>query len=365
MPGRAKFVDVFSATLTSNLNSSIGMTIDTEKTMIRPLVIYRGAFFCYDFQKHVMKSIKTFAAILLAFGLLGTACRKSNLNHHGSIYATLAADPSYSILVAAINKEGLKATLDSKSEEDFTVFAPDNKAFAALGLSSTSALSTLPDSTLKAILLYHVLGGQVKAADIPQATNTPVNTLNGQPAFATRTPSGQVFINGVPVTKADILCTNGVIHDISAVLLPATGTIVQTAIANPNLSLLVTAVLRASQGSTNVAAVLSGTGPFTVFAPTNQAFINAGFVNSAAINAADPNTLTKILTYHVIAGRIFSSDLVNNSMPATVNGETVHILVGSSVQVKGNGNSTPSTVMAANIVTTNGVVHVIDQVLLP
>jgi uncharacterized surface protein with fasciclin (FAS1) repeats len=102
-----------------------------------------------------------------------------------------------------------------------------------------------------------------------------------------------------------------------------------------------------------------------VFAPTNQAFINAGFPNAAAINAADPNTLTKILTYHVIAGRIFSSDLVNGSTPGTVNGETVHILLSNGAQVKGNANSTPSNITATNIVATNGVVHIIDQVLLP
>lgn len=320
-----------------------------------------------------MKSIKTsrltfprrLTLLAVAMTLTVIACRKSSPGHHESIYATLASNPDYSILVYGIRKEGLKETLDRMSEETFTLFAPDNKAFAAIGINSPSALASLNDSTLKAILLYHVLSRQVKAADIPQSANTPVTTLNGQPLYATRTSSGMVYINGIPVTKADIICSNGVIHEIASVLMPASGTIVQTAIANPNLSLLVAAVLRASQGSTNVAAILSGTGPFTVFAPTNQAFINAGFPNEAAINAADPNTLTKILTYHVIAGRIFSSDLVNNSTPATVNGETVTILLGAQARVKGKGNSMPSNIVATNILTTNGVVHVIDQVLLP
>jgi len=304
-------------------------------------------------------------AAALTFVMVLAGCHKSSPGHPSTIYATLAADDNYSILVAAINKEGLKETLNRTSQEKFTLFAPDNKAFAAIGIHSLSDLTAITDSTLKGILLYHVLGTQVKAADIPQAANTAVTTLNGQPLYATRIAAGKVFINGVPVTRADILCTNGVIHDISAVLTPAVGNIVQTAIANPDLSLLVAAVLRASQGTTNVAAVLSGTGPFTVFAPANQAFINAGFANVAAINAADPNTLTKILTYHVIAGRIFSSDLVNNSTPATVNGETVRILLSAGAQVKGASNSTPSNITTTNIVTTNGVVHVIDQVLLP
>lgn len=319
-----------------------------------------------------MTRIKTFRLaelrlLPLLFLLLfaATACKKNSSGHRGTIYATLAANPDYSLLVYAINKEDLKGTLDRVAEERFTLFAPNNQAFAALGINSPSALSSLPDSTVKAILLYHVLPTEVEAAQIPQAANTPVTTVNGQPVYATRTAAGKVYINGAAVTKADIECTNGVIHDIASVLMPATGTIVQTAISNPNLSLLVAAVLRASQGSTDVATVLSGTGPFTVFAPTNQAFINAGFANVAAINAADPNTLTKILTYHVIAGRIFSSDLVNNSMPATVNGETLTILLGSNAQVKGMSNTSAANIVTANIVTTNGVVHVVDQVLLP
>ena len=320
-----------------------------------------------------MKQLTTFplmlqrllGALSLTFALVLAGCHKSSPGHQLSIYATLAADDQYSILVSAIDKEGLKETLNRTSQEKFTLFAPGNTAFATIGIHSPSDLSAIPDSTLKNILLYHVLGSQVKAADIPQAANTPVTTLNGQPIYATRTPSGKVFINGISVTRADIACTNGVIHDISGVLMPAVGNIVQTAIANPDLSLLVAAVLRASQGSTNVATVLSGTGPFTVFAPTNQAFINAGFANAAAINAADPNTLTKILTYHVIAGRIFSSDLVNNSTPATANGETVKITLSMGAQVKGNGNPSPSNLTIANIVATNGVVHVIDRVLLP
>jgi uncharacterized surface protein with fasciclin (FAS1) repeats len=294
-----------------------------------------------------------------------SGCTKNTSGKPVSVYATIAANPNYSILAAAVNKVGLKDALNDAAEGGITLFAPDNKAFDALGITSAGGLSAIPDSTLKAILLYHVLPIAVKASQIPEAANTPTTTLNGQPVYVTRTASNQVFVDGVTVTKADILCTNGVIHEIGQVLMPAIGTIVQTAEANSNLSLLVAAVLRASQGSTNVAAVLSGTGPFTVFAPTNQAFANAGFPDVASINAADPNTLTSILTYHVVAGRIFSSDLVNGSMPATVNGETVKIIVGATAQVKGNGNAQPSNIVAANIVTTNGVVHVIDQVLLP
>ncbi len=305
--------------------------------------------------------VAVFAGSLL---LAAPSCKKSSSSKPGSIYATLAANPNYSVLTVAVDKAGLKATLDQMGQSKLTLFAPDNAAFAAAGIDA-AALASLPDSTLKAILLYHVLPGAVQSGQIPQASNTPVTTVNGKPVYATRTSTNAVFVNGIAVTKANINCTNGIIHQISGVLLPAIGTIVETAQANSNLSLLVAAVLRASQGSTNVAAVLSGDGPLTVFAPTNQAFSAAGFPTEASINAADPNTLTSILTYHVVSGRVFSSDLVNGSMPATVNGGKVQISVGQTVQVKGNNNTTAANVVAANIVTTNGVVHVIDQVLLP
>ena len=303
--------------------------------------------------------------LLIMIGTVAASCKKSEDSGPKTIYETISSNQQYSFLTAAINKAGLVNALNEVDKGELTLFAPTNDAFMAVGFKNLGDLAKVPDTTLTQILLYHVLGSKIEAAQIPQASNTEVITLNGKPVYATRTSDNKVFINGVSVTKANIECTNGVIHQIDRVLMPATGTIVETAIGNPDFSLLVAAVLRASQGATNVANVLSGAGPFTVFAPTNQAFINAGFANEAAINAADPNTLTSILTYHVIAGRIFSSDLTNGAMPATVNGEKVTISLTSGAQVKGMGNTTPSNIIATDIVTTNGVIHVIDQVLLP
>ena len=315
--------------------------------------------------KHGMekKSMRPIVMVVV-ISLLALSCKKSNEGPR-TIYETIAADQHYSFLTAAINKAGLVNALNDKTKEGLTLFAPANDVFMAAGFKSLADLAKIPDSTLTKILLYHVLGTKTLAAQIPQTSNSEVITLNTQPVYVTRTSDNKVFINGVSVVKADIICTNGVIHQINRLLFPATGTIVQTAINSPDLSLLVAAVLRASQGSTDVASVLSGTGPFTVFAPTNQAFINAGFADVNAINAADPNTLTSILTYHVITGRVFSSDLTDGATPATLNGGTVTISLSSGAQVKGNGNSTAANITAIDIVVSNGVVHIIDQVLLP
>ena len=128
---------------------------------------------------------------------------------------------------------------------------------------------------------------------------------------------------------------------------------------------MVAAVLRASQGSTNVAGLLSGTGPFTVFAPVNQAFINAGFATINDIMSASPDALTPILAYHVIGARVFSSDLTNGMMPDMFLGGTTTITLNGGAKIKGAGNASASNIVKTDIVSTNGVIHVIDGVLLP
>jgi transforming growth factor-beta-induced protein len=278
------------------------------------------------------------------------------------------ANPDFSYLVAALTKVSAETSTDVvgllSGAGNFTVFAPNNQAFINAGFATIADIQAADANTLLAVLTYHVLSSRVAAANIPQAANTQVSSLGGN-LFATRTANNNVFINGIRVIAADIEADNGIIHVVESVLLPPSGNIVDVAVSNPNFSFLAAAVVRASSGSANLAEILSGNGPFTVFAPTNQAFIDAGFATIDAINAADPETLIPILTYHVIGARVFSSDLVSGSTPATVNGQTVTITLNGGAQVRGNGNDTASNIVATNVVTTNGVIHVIDRVLLP
>lgn len=302
----------------------------------------------------------SFAIIVLFNGFV--SCKKvNNPVPQQTITGVVTTNPDFTLLASAVQKAGLSQTLSSTGP--FTVFAPNNNAFQASGITS-DAINTLSADQLKAILLYHTLTSKVVSANVPAGPNAPVATANGDSIYLTKNSNG-VFVNGVKVIQADVAASNGVIHVIENVLMPPTGNLVVTAQSDTSFSYLVAAVLRASQGSTNVAGVLSGNGPFTVFAPTNQAFRNAGFPTIASIQAADPNTLATILTYHVIAGRIFSSDLSNGAMPATLNGEQVTIGLTNGAMVKGVKNSTASNIIKTNIVATNGVVHVIDQVLLP
>ncbi|MBG6236958.1 putative surface protein with fasciclin (FAS1) repeats [Pedobacter sp. CAN_A7] len=317
-----------------------------------------------------MKTLKAnlFKKSAMLIGLVAvvlfSSCKKDDdeMPANESITDIVVANNNFSLLKAALTKADLVNVLDGKGT--FTVFAPNNEAFVAAGLDTEAKINAVPVETLKKILLYHVLGQQVTSSAIATASNTPVETLANGNVFVTKNTSG-VFVNGANVIQADIMASNGVIHVINTVLMPPTGNIVEAAQANPNFTFLVEAVLRASQGSTNLAQVLSGAGPFTVFAPTNQAFMNAGFANVEAIRAADPAVLTSILTYHVVAARVFSSDLTEGAQPATVNGGSVTITLNGGAKVKGNTNTTASVISSANMLTTNGVIHVIDQVLLP
>lgn len=275
--------------------------------------------------------------------------------------------PVHTLLEAAVIRAGLA---DALSGGTLTLFAPTDDAFRRAGFADENAIRNASVPALTRILLYHVIGGNsFESQFIPEA-QVGFQTLQGEEFLITRA-GGAVSVNGIAVTQADLIATNGVVHVIDRVLMPPMGNVVETAVGNPSLTYLVAAVVRASQGSVDVVRFLGTTPRLTVFAPTNQAFIDAGFPTIASIQAADPAVLTRILTYHVVAvpqfRQFFSANLVNGAVP-TVQGGTVMIGLGSGptgVTVKGVSNAMPSNVVIPDVNTLNGVVHVIDRVLLP
>ncbi|HMO62449.1 MAG TPA: fasciclin domain-containing protein [Ferruginibacter sp.] len=267
-------------------------------------------------------------------------------------------DTTLSILVSAVSKAGLATTLSTTS--NLTVFAPTNAAFRAAGYPQTVIDALTPaqvTSILTPILTYHVVGATVSSSAVP-ASDT-VKTLNGKNIYASRNANG-VFVNGIAVTAADLTASNGVVHKIGGVLVPPTKTIAQIVIDDPaNFSLLLTAVSKAG-----LADALLGPGKFTVFAPTNAAFGATPFNTADAINAADATAVGNIVKAHVIGTSVFASDLINGATAPTLNaGQTLTISLPAAVKITGSANPA-SAVSAANIVATNGVVHVIDRVIL-
>ena len=274
----------------------------------------------------------------------------------GTIVDIAVADGRFETLVAAVTAADLAETLSG--EGPFTVFAPTDDAFAALPEGTVEALlEDIP--TLTQILLYHVVAGDVRAADV--VTLESAETLQGGSVSIT-VEDGAVRINDALVVIADVVASNGVIHVIDAVLLPpepeveadAPGTIVDIAVADGRFETLVAAVTAA-----DLAGTLSGEGPFTVFAPTDDAFaaLPEGTVEALL---EDIPTLTQILLYHVVAGDVRAADVVTLESAETLQGASVSITVEDGA-VRING----ALVVIADVVASNGVIHVIDAVLLP
>ncbi|MCH8487189.1 MAG: fasciclin domain-containing protein [Candidatus Cyclonatronum sp.] len=253
-----------------------------------------------------------------------------------------------SALVSAVVDANLASTL-ADADSDFTVFAPTNEAFDAIA----DVLPTLSPEEITNILLYHVLDTSVLSTDL-QGEQT-VTTLSGDDITVT-VANGTVTINGTStVISADNIGTNGVIHVIDSVLIPAAedNTIPGIAAGNPDFSTLVDALVQA-----DLVGALSGEGPFTVFAPTNDAFSNlpAGTLESLSIDQ-----LTNILTLHVLAAEVASGDLAPEQTVTTLNGESIFVTFdGTTVTVNGN-----AAVTLADVQASNGLIHAINNVLLP
>ncbi len=303
-----------------------------------------------------LQAVSLFALMVPALLLTGCNDDDNNTPPEQSIAEVVNTNSDFSLLRAAVNRAGIASALNSGT---LTVFAPNNAAFQAAGLTE-AAINALAPEAVAAVLQYHVVNSRQTAASLPTAKNTAVTALNNGTLYVTK-DGNNVSVNGARVVTADVSARNGVIHVIDKVLLPPAGNIVQIAAGNPNFTFLVAAVQRA-----NVAAVLSGNGPFTVFAPTNDAFINTtAFKTIEQIQAADPAALTAILTYHVVPDRVFSPLLMSGNT-ATVQGGNLNVNLTGGVRVTGAGNGTSaSNVVAADIAATNGVIHVIDRVLIP
>ena len=267
------------------------------------------------------------------------------------IVDTAVADGRFTTLAAALGAAELIDTL--KGEGPFTVFAPTDDAFAALPEGTVESL-LLPENkqALTDILLYHVVAGKVMAADV--VTLSEAETVLGQ-NVEIKVDMGKVYINDSEVIITDIVTANGVIHVIDAVLLPKDD-IVDTAVADGRFT-----TLAAALGAAELIDTLKGEGPFTVFAPTDDAFakLPAGTVESLLL-PENKQQLTDILLYHVVAGKVMAEDVVTLSEAETVLGQNVTIKVEN-----GKVFINDSEVIITDIVTSNGVIHVIDAVLLP
>ncbi len=295
--------------------------------------------------------------MFLATGLIFTACNDDEdpaPEMESKNIVEVAQDAGqFNSLLEAAQKAGLAGFLST--ENNLTVFAPTDAAFASLlqdlGLTS---LDDVPAALLAQILSYHVIGSKAMAADLSQGYYPTLAKFDDNNiSMYIKTGNGVSINENTKVTAADVEASNGIIHVVDKVILPPT--VVNIALANENFTTLVQAVVKAG-----LVDALSGDGPFTVFAPTNDAF--AALFAQLGISGIDDLTaeqLTPILTYHVVPGNVLSTELANGEVGTLNEGSKLTINLSSGVKIN------ESEVVAADIQGANGVVHVIDKVLLP
>ncbi|HKY12301.1 MAG TPA: fasciclin domain-containing protein [Gaiellaceae bacterium] len=314
------------------------------------------------------------AALVAATSISAATPAKATAMGQKNIVQTAVAAGKFKTLVSLVKKAGLAGTLSAPGS--LTVFAPTDQAFANLKKRDPALYNKVATDKklLQSVLTYHVVGKRIPAAAALAAAKKAqkVKTVQGE-SIGLSFKSGKILLNGSSrVVIADVKASNGVVHAINAVIVPPslskpaapapTQSIVQIAAGNPEFSTLVSLVQKAG-----LVEAISAKGPFTVFAPTNEAFAKLAKEAPATYAAvlADPSLLAKVLTYHVVAGDVRSASAI---AVARQNG-TVKALAGESISLSLKDGklilNSSSTVVKADVLGTNGVIHAIDTVIVP
>ena len=299
----------------------------------------------------LLERIRTMLLSLVTMLLAFTIQTKAN----STVVEVVVNSENHTILEAAVVAAGLVETLSG--EGPFTIFAPTDAAFEALPEGTVETLLEDPSGLLTQILLYHAVAGKVMSTDLSDGMKA--TTVQGQEITVTIT-DGKVFINDAQVIVANIEAGNGVVHVIDAVLIPETEEPMPATVVDIVVNSEVHNTLEAAVIAAGLAETLSGTGPFTIFAPTDAAFeaLPEGTVETLL---QDPSgLLTQILLYHAVAGKVMSTDLSNGMKATTVQGQEITVTI-----TDGKVFINDAQVIVADIEAGNGVVHVIDVVLIP
>jgi uncharacterized surface protein with fasciclin (FAS1) repeats len=320
------------------------------------------------------KKITAIALVIAAF----SSCEKKETGTNFSIAGVAVSNPAFSTLESAAIRGGVVGVLSNANAGDpsgkFTVFAPTNAAFSRLGLNSSSDLLVLNQSFLTSTLLYHVANGNLPSSAI-NAGGTSGSALGVSRRFINR--GADKFVNGSKIVINDVAASNGTIHAIDKVLLATGADIANSTIAltqskvftSPELTFLLEAVLYCDLAG----ALSSPNGPYTVFAPNDAAFKQLGTILGVPLNKpSDIRTLpkatvTQVLLTHVFNTARFTSEMNAGTLTA-LNGQAVTLGAYNNgvLSVKGNGNgANVANMVIPDVQCTNGIVHVIDRVLLP
>ena len=311
-----------------------------------------SAIYAEGNRRGLMNAKPALAALLITAMLFASpAAIADQRTAQEDIPSNAAGTGIHDSLVAALDRADLVATLSG--DGPFTVFAPTDDAFTAAGIDLDSFNTDDEIATLVDILTYHVLAGAVNSSQVTDGMTATM--LNGDDVTFSVT-DGTVMIGDATVTTADVMASNGIIHVIDMVLMPPSDLVdIPTVAQGTGIhDSLVAAVIQAELLTT-----LQGDGPFTVFAPTDDAFAAAGIDLAALDTDEGKATLSDILLYHVVSGSVASSALTDGMIATAVNGDDLTFTVGEGVMVN------DANVILADVEASNGIVHVIDKVLMP
>jgi uncharacterized surface protein with fasciclin (FAS1) repeats len=290
--------------------------------------------------------------------LVFTGCEKDDAIAPGeSLDTKIGANSNLSIFQAALKKTRLNTF--TQGGGPFTIWAPTNTAFKGIGINAEADLNALDTNLLVQILTYHIQAGSRSFNEIPLGPNATMTTQGGLTQYASRKVGGSAYINGVQVTEPNIQAANGYMHIINRVLIPAfTGTAASLAL-NPNYKLMLQAFVKTGTSTT--------TNPLTIFTVPNSVMIAAGYDSTAIADASGPalTKLTAIMKYHVVNKRIFSPDFIPGVLKTVQGTNVVIATTGTGVTVKGTNNPTPFQLTTGDFLTTTGVLHSINGLLLP
>jgi uncharacterized surface protein with fasciclin (FAS1) repeats len=305
------------------------------------------------------------ALSLASCGFL-TSCIKGAVNppsttNTSSITQVIENATNDSLFTSLIKKTGLDSTL--KGTGPFTVFLSTDTSFKAAGFNA-AYISNTADSILFRMATYAIIdGSSLGSLNLPVGPDAKIITAGGDSIYVSNSPNG-IYVNGIFVTETDVAASNGTINILLSPLIPPQGSLLQTLQADTNFSFMSAAITRASQGSTNLDSILLGS-PYTIFVPVNSSFQSVGYSTLSDINNANPDSLASLVTCHILAQRLFSSDFIQINEPVNLNGSTLDILPGAVSVIKGSGNSSFVNITTSNIMASNGVIHIISGVLLP
>jgi uncharacterized surface protein with fasciclin (FAS1) repeats len=288
-------------------------------------------------------------ALLLGVGVAGCDDEDDPASPTQTVVELASGNMDLETLTAAVGAAGLDNTLSGSGP--YTVFAPTDAAFDALGAGTLQALLESGNAdVLTELLLGHVVAGTYTSMDLSDGQT--LTALSGD-ELEVEISGGTVMVGGAAVQAADVSATNGVVHVVGGVLTGGLNA-VERARVTPELSTLVAAIVEADLAST-----VADQGPFTIFAPVNAAFaaLDPDAVGRL-LEDGNQALLQKVLTYHVVPGRVLASDLTDDSDVATVEGSTLRIDLDGGATVNG------ANIIATDIEVENGVVHLVDEVLL-